>query len=242
MTRSMYLLQASSYRAVDGLGAVGLVGDEPDGDDDGIVYDGHDIREDVSILLRHMKPTIPSSPAPFRNPRTLCRPSPLDSTPLPWPHSFSTDAPPSTYLSDSTSSSAMPLPPSSVIPLPTPIHHAPSSNSPPPILPTSALNKRQRQNLARRVDFRAAKLAKTHIENIPDARSSEQTKTSPYSGFRKYGDAPAREVIIIPMGDGYVKHCSLLFLSILITLCLHQECSRSVRCRWKIGGLPAVVP
>lgn len=54
--------QASSYRLVHGLDSVGLVGDEPDGDDDGVAYDGYDIREDVSILLSLMKPTIPRFP------------------------------------------------------------------------------------------------------------------------------------------------------------------------------------
>lgn len=197
MTRSMYVHQAASYRAVDGLRSVGLVDDEPDGDDDGVVHEGRDIRADVSVLLQRLAPTIPSSPSPVRNPRTVYRPSPLESTPSPRTHCFFTDAPstPSSYA-------AIPSPASSVVPLPHPIPHTPSSSSPVLSLFAPTLNKRQRQNLTRRLGFRSKKLAKAHIEHVSDARSSDQTKKSPYSGFRKHGNAPAREVIIIPMGDG----------------------------------------
>lgn len=218
MTRSMYVHQTASYRAVDGLRSVGLVDDEPDGDDDGVVHEGRDIHEDVSVLLQRLAPTIPSSSSPVRNPRTVYRPSPLESMPSPWTHCFFTDAP-----STLSSYAIIPSPASSVVPLPHPIPHTPSSSSSVVSLLAPTLNKRQRQNLTRHLGFRSKKLAKAHIEHISDARSSDQTKKSPYSGFRKHGNAPAREVIIIPMGDGYVATIHLWYRYSHILLLLGMQ-------------------
>lgn len=222
MTRSMYLARAQCARVTDELTAVGMVGDEPDGNEEGHVSDVQDMSGLVAGLLEQLRPPSNAATGPVRQLRSSSRMSTRFS-PLP-PHPVPSDS--SITMAQLQSSPHHRLsivtlirPPTRPHPSPHPFSAltlAPTPSSTTLSLPCTALpppectddsdqpslNKRSRYRSLRRQIYQQSQLDASQIIHVPDTSSSDHTKTSAYAGFSAHGKAPKREVTVVPMGDG----------------------------------------
>lgn len=220
MTRSMYLARSQCACVTDELTAVGIVGDEPDGNEEGHVSDVQDISGLVAGLLEQLRPSGNAATGPFRNLRSSSRTS-TRVFPLP-PHYVPSDSSinmPQLQFSPHHLLSIVTLiqPPT----LPSPHSFSALTSAPTPssttlsfpctALPPSestdnleqpSLNKRGRYRSLRRQSYQQSQLDASQIIHVPDTSSSDHTKTSAYAGFSAHGKAPKREVTVVPMGDG----------------------------------------